>query len=175
MIWSGPVLTSVGNSCHLSKSLTCNSRIAGPVLRARKSQRGKGCGGKQDKPQPGQAAWGSQCTGDACQGAGTPERKEGCGPADPEGNRSSRGKVICWAQSPSVPPMALHWDFIRSEGLALPGVWCRKESMSCPQMKVTLPCSPENANPLTVTRNLGPQRAAESAVGEVDRGHQPRL
>lgn len=92
-----------------------------------------------------------------------------------EGNRSSRGKVICWAQSPSVPPMALHWDFIRSEGLALPGVWCRKESMSCSQMKVTLPCSPENANPLTVTRNLGPQRAAESAVGEVDWGHQPRL
>lgn len=146
-----------------------------PVLEARKVKGPKGVGENKTSHSRVRLHGVPSAQEMHARAAGTPERKEGCGPADPEGNRSSRGKVICWAQSPSVPPMARHWDFIRSEGLALPGVWCKKESMSCSQMKVTLPCSPKNANRLTVTRNLGPQRAAESAVGEVDWGHQPRL
>lgn len=94
------------------------------------------------------------------------------------GNRSFQGRGTLLGPRPlrpSVPPVASHRNFIRSEGLTMPGVWCRKMPMLCPQMKVMPPCSLKNAHHLIVTRDLCPQSAAESSVGKVNWGHQPRF
>lgn len=87
-----------------------------------------------------------------------------------DGTGVSRGEAPCRAQGPSVPPLAPHRDYIRREGLTLPGVWCKKLPMLCPQMKVTPPCSLENAHLLIVTRDLCPKRTAESSAGATSPG-----
>lgn len=144
--------------------------------KSQRSQRGKGCGGKtrQLTARPG-------CMGFPVHWRRTPELlglMKGRKDMDQwtrEGNRSLQGRGALLGPRPlssSYGP-ARHWNFVRSEGLTLPGVWCREMFMLCPQRKVTPPCSLRSAHPLRVTRDL--LRAAESGVGKVDWGPRPRL